>query len=89
VLVPSVQPCYSGQFWALAHYSRFIERGAIRFDSQGAIPDLTHAGFENPDGQRILVLTNSGVARTFELRDGEMAATVSLASNSVTTVQWK
>ena len=80
---------YSGQFWALAHYSRFIERGAVRFDSQGAAPDLTHAGFENLDGQRILVLTNSGVARTCELRDGERAATVPLASNSVTTVQWK
>src|SRR5215469_6556270 len=80
---------YSGQFWALAHYSRFIERGAVRFDSQGAAPDLTHAGFENLDGRRILVLTNSGVARTCELRDGERAATVPLASNSVTTVQWK
>ena len=80
---------YSGQFWALAHYSRFIERGAVRFDSQGAAPDLTHVGFENLDGQRIVVLTNSGGARTCDVRDGERAATVPLASNSVTTVQWK
>ncbi len=80
---------YSGQFWALAHYSRFIRRGAFRFDSQSGAQGLSHAALENPDGQRILVLTNGGAARTCDLRVGDMAATIPLPSNSVITAEWK
>jgi len=79
---------YSGQFWAFAHYSRFIRRGAARLDSQGGASGVSHAAFENPDQQRVLVLTNPDAARTCELRMGEMVATVSLPANSVTTLQW-
>jgi len=79
---------YSGQFWALAHYSRFIRRGARRFDSQGTASDLYHAGFANPDGRHVLVLSKPGAARTCELRVGELAAGVALNKNSVTTLEW-
>jgi glucosylceramidase len=79
---------YSGQFWALAHYSRFIRRGAHRFDSQSMAADLYHAGFANPDGRHILVLSNPGAARTCELRVGDLAAAVALNKNSVTTLEW-
>jgi len=68
----------SGQYWALAQFSRFIRRGARRFDSQGAIPDLEHVGLENPSGQRILVLSNAAADRTVTLQLGTMAADVNL-----------
>jgi len=42
----------SGQYWAFAHYSRLVRRGARRFDSQTASADLKQVAFENPDGQR-------------------------------------
>jgi glucosylceramidase len=77
----------SGQFWAVAHHSRFIRRGARRIQSQGP-PDLSHVGFQNPDGRRVLVLTNSGAPRTVEIRVGQQAATVALGGNSVTTLEW-
>ena len=79
----------SGQYWALAHYSRVIRRGAHRFDSQSAAADLQHVALENPDGQRVLVVTNSGPARTIELRLANMAAPVPLKANSVTTMTWQ
>jgi len=79
----------SGQFWALAQFSRFIRRGALRFDSQGMIPDLDHVGLENPDGQRIIVLSNAAVDRTVTLQLGAMAAEVNLKKDSVTTLVWK
>jgi glucosylceramidase len=79
---------YCGQYWAFAHYSRFIKRGAHRFDSQGANSDLLHVSFENPDGGRVVVLTNSGPSRMCELRLGDQSATVKLDQNSVTTLQW-
>ena len=49
----------SGQYWAVAHFSRAIRRGARRFDSGSALPDISHAAFANPDGTRVLVVTNS------------------------------
>jgi glucosylceramidase len=79
----------SGQFWAFAHYSRLIRRGARRFDSQSSSPHLRHVAFDNPDGQQILVVTNTGPARTIELRLENMAASVPLKENSVTTLAWK
>ena len=79
----------SGQYWAFAHYSRIIRRGARRFDSQSAAADLQHVGFENPDGQQVLVVTNTGAARTVNLQRGTLTAAVPLEAGSVTTLAWK
>jgi glucosylceramidase len=79
----------SGQYWAFAHYSRVIRRGARRFDSQSSAADLRHVALENPDGQQVLVVTNTGPARTIELRLANMAASVPLKPNSVTTLAWR
>jgi glucosylceramidase len=79
----------SGQYWAFAHFSRAIRRGARRFDSQSAAVDLQHVGLENPDGQQVLVITNAGAARAIELRLANRAARVSLKENSVTTLAWR
>jgi glucosylceramidase len=78
---------YSGQYWAFAHYSRFVRRGAHRIDSQALAPDLDHVAFENPDGQHVLVLTNAGATRDCTIRLGDKAAIIPLSSKSVTTVQ--
>lgn len=79
----------SGQYWAFAHYSRLIRRGARRFDSQSAAAELQHVGFENPDGQQVLVVSNAGRARTVNLQRGTLTATVPLEAGSVTTLAWK
>lgn len=78
----------SGQFWALAHYSHVIRRGAHRFQSESAAADLQHVAFENPDGRHALVLTNAGSARTIELKLANLTANVPLKANSVTTLAW-
>lgn len=78
----------SGQYWAFAHYARVIRRGARRFDSQSAATELGHVALQNPDGQQVVVLTNPGAARTVEIRLGNMAASLALKGNSVTTLAW-
>jgi glucosylceramidase len=78
----------SGQFWALAHYSHIIRRGAHRFESESAATDLQHVAFENPDGTQGLILTNAGSARTIELNLAHHNAIVPLKANSVTTLAW-
>ncbi|HXY07498.1 MAG TPA: glycoside hydrolase family 30 beta sandwich domain-containing protein [Terriglobales bacterium] len=78
----------SGQYWALAHYSRVIRRGARRFDSQSGAVDLEHVALGNPDGQQVLVVTNRPEARSLRLKLGEMTASVRLKANSLTTLAW-
>jgi glucosylceramidase len=79
----------SGQYWALAHFSRCIKRGAKRFDSQANIQDIQHVAFENPDGQKVLVLTNAGSDRATSVQIGGQAAKLDLEKNSVTTIAWR
>ena len=78
----------SGQYWAFAHFSRTIERGARRFDSQSTLADVHHVAFENPGGGKVLVLTNAGEARTAAVKSGNQECEITLAKNSVTTLTW-
>ncbi len=78
----------SGQYWALAHFSRLIGRGARRFDSQGTLTDVDHVAFENPGGEQVMVLTNGGEARTVAVRSGKSESEIALEKNSVTTLRW-
>jgi len=79
----------SGQYWAFAHFSRNIRHGAKRFDSVGKMTGVDHVAFENPDGQKVLVVTNSGPAKTATLQQGNKSADISLAPDSVATLSWR
>lgn len=80
---------HSGQYWAFAHYSRLVKRGAKRIESQSSAKDVEHIAFENPDGQRVLVLTNSGPEKDATIAMSGHTASIELEPNSVTTVAWK
>jgi O-glycosyl hydrolase len=51
--------------------------------------NLAHVAAENPDGQKVLVLTNLGAARTVQINQGLSSAKVNLEENSVATLVWK
>ena len=78
----------SGQYWAFAHFARNIQRGAKRFESVCQMTDLEQVAFENPDGRKVLVVTNPGPARKATLKQGDHAAEIALAPESVTTLLW-
>jgi O-glycosyl hydrolase len=44
--------------------------------------------FENPGGQKVLVITNPGQGRTVRLHQAESTALVPLRDDSVTTLVW-
>jgi glucosylceramidase len=79
----------SGQFWAFAHYSRLIRRGARRFHSESSAADLEHVAFENPDGQRIVVISNPGASRSIRLALAGSTTQIPLRENSLTTLAWR
>jgi glucosylceramidase len=78
----------SGQYWAFAHFSRAIRRGARRIDSQSTLADVQHVAFENPDGGRIAVISNAGAARSVVLQIGQLQSEIALEQDSITTLVW-
>jgi glucosylceramidase len=83
----------SGQYWAFAHYSKHIKRGARVFASN-AIGDLgkggavSHTGFCNPDGSCVLVIANTGAERRVQLLHGSRSLDVDLPADSLLTLHW-
>ncbi len=78
----------SGQYWAFAHYSKVIQRQARVLASQGKIDGVEHVAVENPDGTRVLVLTNHGEARSVDCGLETETLHVSMPRDSVTTLLW-
>src|SRR5256885_5653707 len=68
--------------------SRTVRRGARRFESSCQMPGVDQVGFQNPDGEKVLVVTNAGPAQRVTLKQGEKAAELALAADSLTTLTW-
>jgi glucosylceramidase len=78
----------SGQYWAFAHFSRNVRRGARRFESTGKVEGVDHVAFENPDGSKVLVLTNAGAAKNVQLKMAGKVAEVALQAGSVSSLSF-
>jgi glucosylceramidase len=76
----------SGQYWALAHYSSAIRRGARRIASQGEIEKVSHVAFVNPDGGAAIVLANQGAERDVVIEAHGRAARIHLPPDSLVTL---
>ncbi|WP_426454683.1 glycoside hydrolase family 30 protein [Paenibacillus sp. S-38] len=78
---------YNADYYTLGHISKFVDTGAVRIASDTCEDDLESAAFENPDGSRVLIVSNrtdtvkrlrvtcDGQAVEYAL-DGEAAATL-------------
>ncbi len=78
----------SGQYWAMAHYSKAIRRGARVIASEGNLNNIDHLACQNPDGGFVLVLTNRGEKQTVRCQLAAKAMDVTLDPESVTTLVW-
>jgi len=78
----------SGQYWAFAHYSKVVQRGARVICSEGTLSDIDHVAFENLDGSHVLVLTNQGGGRNVQCQMGTQALDLTVDPGSITTLQW-
>ena len=78
----------SGQYWAFAHYSKVIDRGARVIASHGELDSIDHVALENPNGRHVLVVTNRGEQQRIECRIGEQALDLMADPDSVTTLVW-
>ncbi len=79
----------SGQYWAFAHFSRHVRRGARVLESAGGVEGVAHVAFENPGGGQVLVLANGGKATVRPIIAlGAGGVRVTLPPDSVTTLEW-
>jgi glucosylceramidase len=80
---------YTGLYYYLAHFSKFIRPGSVRVDTRGAHSGVRCITFKRPDGEIVLELMNSQkteVKIAFEWRD--QIAHVTLPGTSISTYLW-
>jgi glucosylceramidase len=86
------QITHSGQYWALAHFSRHVKRGAKVLAAQDETrrknSAVTHAAFRNPDGSMVVVLANRGSKHRTQIVLGGSVLEVELPADSVHTLAW-
>lgn len=78
----------SGQYWAFAHFSKAIQRGALVYSTQSDDTSVGHVAVLNPDRSHVLVLTNKGEKKRVTCEADEQSLTVALEPDSVTTLVW-
>ena len=79
---------YTGLYYYLAHFSKFIRPGAYRIYSDGQVKNLNFAAFVNPDGNIILNIINNGVETTCNVKWQNKIFVQKLKSHSITTLKW-
>ena len=79
---------HSAQYYALAHYARYFTRGSIRIGSTGELKDLFHVAALDPQGRRVLIITNTGKAQEVKIREGKQEAKLKLPADALITLRW-
>lgn len=79
---------YTGLYYYLAHFSRFVKPGACRINSTGGSPKLNFAGFINPDGSVILNIINNADETDCKIAWNSKMAVQKLKAHSITTLKW-
>ncbi|MFE2995231.1 glycoside hydrolase family 30 beta sandwich domain-containing protein [Nocardia sp. NPDC059246] len=92
---------FTSDYWALAHFSKFIRPGAKQIAStspssclttpvSGSMCGLEGVAFENPDRSRVLVVTaNDGADHTFTLAESRRRVTYTLRAGATATLVWQ
>ena len=78
----------SGQYHALRHFSKHLQRGGTRIASDTDAPGLRHLAAINPNGRFALVMTNPGEARDLRVVHAGWQISLSLPRDAVATLAW-
>ncbi len=79
---------YTGLYYYLAHFSRFVKPGANRIKSTGGSPQLNFVGFLNEDGSIVLNVINNGDEMDCKIAWSNKMTISRLKSHSITTIKW-
>ena len=77
------------EYYAFGHASRFVKPGAVRIGSPAKVEGLRTVAFQNPDGQRVLIVLNvSTAAADFAITSANTRFKASLPARSAGTFVW-
>jgi glucosylceramidase len=80
---------YTGLYYYLAHFGRFVRPGAVRIGATGSKEGVLCLAFRTPDGRIVAELANRRrESVSVRLGEGERAVTLTLPAMSITTAAW-
>lgn len=79
---------FTGLYYYLAHFSKFVRPGAYRINCTGGMPQLNFVGFKNNDGSIILNVINNGEERDCGVSWRNKITVQKLKAHSITTFRW-
>jgi hypothetical protein len=76
-------------YFAYGQFAKFIQRGAVRIDSDEGDANLGSVAFNNPDGSTMLVVVNKGnSAKTVKVAYDGMAFSRDVGAKTILTFVW-
>jgi len=79
---------YTGLYYYLSHFSRFIRPGAYRINCTGGNNELNFIGFINTDGTIILNIINNSDDTSCAIKWKGKSTIQLLKAHSITTLKW-
>ena len=86
---PTNSVYYNFDFFMYAHFSKFIQRGALRIDLQGTSRKQNAVAFKNPDGTIVVVIANDNREDwNFAIEHDGKRFSDSLPPHALATYRW-
>jgi glucosylceramidase len=80
---------YTGTYYYLAHFSKFVRPGAVRLQTTGKTAGLRVMSFQSPDGGMVAQILNSGTSDCpVNLMYKGRALRINAPARSIATVMW-
>ena len=80
---------YTGLYYYLAHFSKFVRPGEVRIGITGSASGVRCVAFQKPKGGHVAELINSSNKDVrVQLNSGDRAVMVNLPALSITTLLW-
>lgn len=77
-------------YYTMGHISKFVEPGARRIGSNDFKDDVENVAFENPDGSKVLIVSNrTGEEKTVRVKEGGNAFEYTLPGEAAATFTWR
>jgi len=81
---------WTGTYWYLAHFSRFVRPGAVRIGVSGKLDGVRCLAFQTLEGETVAQLLNSRAQPArLALEDEGRTVALELAPRSITTARWR
>src|SRR5215470_353687 len=80
---------YTGVYYYLAHFSKFVRPGAVRVQTTGKAKGIRVLSFQTPEGGKVAQVMNSGTADAdVNLRHRGQTLHLTAPARSITTALW-